>query len=59
MNAVFIDVSLVLSLVIGVDFLARILRQPMIVAYLATGIICGPIFLDLINSSLEFFDVFA
>ncbi|MFW5885141.1 MAG: cation:proton antiporter [Patescibacteria group bacterium] len=59
MHSVFIDISLVLGLVIGVAFLARILRQPMIVAYLVTGILCGPVFLDLINSSLEFFDVFA
>ncbi|MFO7807399.1 MAG: cation:proton antiporter [Candidatus Moraniibacteriota bacterium] len=59
MHSVFVDVSLVLSLVIGVALLMKALRQPMIIAYLLTGVICGPVFLNLINSSQDFFDVFA
>lgn len=48
-----------LGLVIGVAFLARSLKQPLLVSYLVAGILAGPLFFNLINSNLDFFDVFA
>jgi len=58
-TTIFINIGLLLGIAIGVAFLVQLLRQPMIISYIITGIICGPLFLNLINSSQEFFDVFA
>ena len=58
-ESIFINISIVLSIAIALSFIIRLLRQPMIIAYILTGIICGPLFLNLINSQQEFFDVFA
>jgi len=55
----FIDISLVLGVAIAFAFIIQLLRQPLIISYIITGIVCGPVFLNLINSNQEFFDVFA
>lgn len=59
MNSVFVDISIILSIAIGIAFVVRLLRQPLLISYLFTGIVCGPLFLDLINPQQEFFDIFA
>ena len=56
---IFIDISLVLAIAIGIAFVIQLLRQPLIIAYILTGIIAGPLFLNLINSSQQYFDIFA
>src|SRR3989339_559823 len=58
-TSIFIDISVILGIAIGIAFLVQLLKQPMIISYIITGIICGPVFLNLINSNQEFFDVFA
>jgi len=58
-NTVFIDTSLILGIAIAIAFLVQLLRQPLIISYIITGIVCGPLFLNIINSSQEFFHVFA
>lgn len=45
---VFIKLSIVLILAVGVTAIMRILKQPLIIGYIITGIIVGPYFLDLI-----------
>jgi Kef-type K+ transport system membrane component KefB len=37
----------------------RLLRQPLVVAYIVSGLIAGPLFLNLIGGSMEFFEMFA
>lgn len=59
MDSIFVNISLILSIAIGVAFLVRALRQPLIISYILTGIICGPLLFNLINSGQEFFDLFA
>lgn len=59
MSEIFVDISIILGIAIGIAFLVQLLRQPMIVAYIITGIVCGPLFLNLINSNWEFFNTFA
>jgi Kef-type K+ transport system membrane component KefB len=56
---IFIDISIILSIAIGVAFLVQMFKQPLIISYIITGIICGPLFLNLVNSGLEFYDLFA
>ena len=58
-ESIFIDISLVLGIAIGIAFVEQLFRQPLIISYIITGIICGPVFLNLINSSQHFFDIFA
>ena len=53
------DISIILGIVIGIAFIVQLLRQPMIISYIITGIVCGPLFLNLINSNWEFFNTFA
>ncbi len=56
---IFIDISIILSIAIAISFAVQLLRQPMIISYIITGIVCGPLFLNLINSSQEFFNIFS
>jgi Kef-type K+ transport system membrane component KefB len=58
-ESIFIDTSLVLAIAIAISFIVQIFRQPLIIAYIITGIVAGPLFLNLINTNQEFFDVFA
>jgi Kef-type K+ transport system membrane component KefB len=58
-TSVFIDISLILGIAIGIAFLVQLLKQPLIVSYILTGIVCGPLLLNLINSSQEYFAVFS
>ena len=44
---------------IGIAFLVQLLRQPLIISYIITGIIAGPMVLNLVNSSWDFFNVFS
>lgn len=55
----FIDISLILGVVISLSFLAQFLKQPLIIAYIITGIICGPLFLGLTDANHEFFQILA
>ena len=58
-STIFIDISFILGIAIVIAFLVQLLRQPLIISYIITGIVCGPLLLNIINSSQEFFDVFA
>ncbi len=59
MNSIFINIGFILSIAIGIAFLVRAMRQPLIISYILTGIVCGPLFLNLINSKQEFFYIFS
>ena len=50
----FIVLSLVIVLAIAVSTLMRILRQPLIMGYILTGVIVGPTFLHLIPDKAPF-----
>ncbi|MEA3449453.1 MAG: cation:proton antiporter [Patescibacteria group bacterium] len=58
-ESIFIDISLVLAIAISISFIVQLLRQPLIIAYIITGLMAGPLFLNLINTNQEFFDIFA
>jgi Kef-type K+ transport system membrane component KefB len=51
MEEVFINLSLILAVAIGVSALMRILKQPLIIGYIFSGILVGPYFLNLLSES--------
>lgn len=46
----FFELTAVLLITTLVSFLMRLLKQPMVVGYIASGIIVGPIFLNILHS---------
>ncbi len=55
---VFVELSLILGLTVLVSALMRLLRQPLIIGYIITGILVSPYFLNLISYT-EVFAVFS
>lgn len=57
MEQMFVQLSLIFLVVFGVSLIMRILKQPMIVGYILSGVIVGPIFLNLasIGGTLSIF----
>ena len=58
-DLIFINIGLILGITICVSFFIQLLRQPLIISYIITGIICGPLLLNIINSEQEYFSIFA
>jgi len=50
----FIQLSLVVLIVLGVSFLMRLFKQPLIIGYILSGIIVGPLVLNLVSNKGEF-----
>lgn len=58
MDSIFIELSVVIAVAVGVSLFMRIIRQPMIIGHILTGLLVGPTFLNLIKST-ETIDVFS
>ena len=58
-DLIFINIGLILGITICISFFVQLLRQPLIISYIITGIICGPLLLNIINSKQEYFSIFA
>nr|MDQ2933160.1 cation:proton antiporter [bacterium] len=50
---IFIELSLIIVLATVISLIMKLLRQPLIVGYIATGIIAGPYVLNLLHSQHE------
>jgi Kef-type K+ transport system membrane component KefB len=50
MHGSFNELSTVIAIGVGVSLLMRLIRQPLIIAYILTGIIVGPAVLNIIHS---------
>lgn len=59
MNSIFIQISTLLAVTVGAAFLIRLFRQPLIVAYIFAGIICGPYLLNLLHGDRYLYEAFA
>lgn len=59
MENIFVQISALLAVTIGAAFLLRWLRQPLIVAYIFAGIVCGPFILNLLHSDSHMYSAFA
>ena len=51
---IFTELSIVLVLVAAVSIVMRLLRQPLILGYIITGILVGPLLLDVIHAKEAF-----
>lgn len=58
MDSVFSELSLVIVVTVGVSIIMRLIKQPLILGYILSGLIVGPSFLNLIHST-ELFDAFS
>ncbi|MBS3084730.1 cation:proton antiporter [Candidatus Pacearchaeota archaeon] len=58
MDNPFIQFGLIILAVFGVSIVIRLLKQPLIIGYILTGLLVGPLFLDLLRSS-EIINVFS
>ena len=60
MENIFLQISILLLIVLGISFLMRILKQPLIIGYILSGIIIGPFLFDLLphKETLEIFSQF-
>ncbi len=54
---IFLQISLILVIVLIVSILMKLLKQPLIIGYILSGIIIGPVFLNLIryNETISLF----
>ncbi len=56
--SLFFEIAIVFAIAAGMAFIMQKLRQPLVLAYLLTGILVGPAVLGLVSSS-EVFDIFS
>lgn len=57
-SSIFLQLSAVLAVAAGVSIVMRLLRQPLVVGYILTGVLVGPAALNLIHNH-EAFDSFS
>ncbi len=46
----FVELSLIILIVLGVSIVMRALKQPLIIGYILSGILVGPLFLDILHT---------
>ena len=51
---IFIKLSLVILIAVAVSFIVRLLKQPLIIGYILTGILVSPYVFSIIKSQGEF-----
>jgi Kef-type K+ transport system membrane component KefB len=56
---IFLQISILLGITVSIAFFVRLLRQPLMVAYIVAGIVSGPMFLNIIHGGKETFEAFA
>ena len=59
MENIFIQLGALLGITVSIAFLMRVLRQPLMVAYIIAGIVAGPLFLDIVHGDAETLNAFA
>jgi len=60
MDSIFLQISIALILVLGVSFIMRLLKQPLIIGYILSGILIGPFLFNLLphTETLQTFSQF-
>lgn len=56
---IFLQISALLALTVSIAFFVRLLRQPLIIAYIVAGIVAGPMFFNLIHGGKDLYAIFA
>jgi Kef-type K+ transport system membrane component KefB/Trk K+ transport system NAD-binding subunit len=58
-NNIFLQISILLGITVSIAAIMRLLRQPIMIAYIIAGIVAGPLFFDLLEGTGQTFDAFA
>ncbi len=56
---IFLHISALLAITVSIAFLIRLMRQPLVIAYIVAGALTGPLFLDLMDGKEETYELFA
>ncbi|HLD31405.1 MAG TPA: cation:proton antiporter [Patescibacteria group bacterium] len=56
---IFLQISVLLGITVTIAFFMRLLKQPLVVAYIIAGLVAGPFFLGLAEGQEDFFETFA
>lgn len=56
---IFLQISALLAIAVTIAFLIRLLRQPLIIAYIIAGITAGPMFFNLLRGERAVYEAFA
>lgn len=56
---IFLQISVLLGITVSIAFLLRLLRQPLMIAYILAGIVGGPMFLNIIHGNKETLEAFS
>lgn len=56
---IFFQISILLGITVSLAFVIRMLRQPLVVAYILSGIIAGPLFFNVMKGSENLLQSFA
>lgn len=59
MENIFFQISVLLALTVTIAFFVRLMRQPLIIAYIAAGIMAGPMFFNLLHGDKQMYEAFA
>ncbi len=55
----FIQITALLAVTVSVAFVIRFLKQPLLVSYMLAGVICGPLFFNLLNGESNLYEAFS
>ena len=56
---IFLQISALLAITAGIAFFIRLLRQPIIIAYIVAGVVAGPMFFNLLHADKSMYEAFA
>ncbi len=59
MDNIFLQISILLGITVSIAFVIRLLRQPLMIAYIISGILAGPLFLNLLHGDSHLYEAFA
>jgi len=58
-NNLFIQISALLAVTVSIAFIIRFLKQPLLVSYMIAGIVCGPLFFNLLSGEDHLYEAFS
>jgi len=59
MENIFLQISLLLVIAVAIAFIVRLMKQPLIIAYIVTGITAGPMFFNILHQDKNMYEAFA
>lgn len=59
LDNIFLQISTLLAITVSIAFIMRLLRQPLMVAYIVAGILSGPLFLNVLHGDHALYDALA